>query len=368
MSTDLAIFTPTLEGGIGRVITNLAIGFNKKGWLVDLISVSASSPYLKELPASVKVIDFRLNRTSKSLLKLTTFLRKTKPKILLSVSYHANIIALWAKLLARVETKVFISEHTVLKRALNNLNPLKRFIICLFINFFYPLADGIISVSNDAAEDIIKITKLSRDKVRVIYNPVVTSKLYKYSEEPIDERFNTVFNSGLPIILGAGRLTREKDFQTLIKAFSLVKKRINSKLLILGEGEEGPILEKLINKSNLKGDVLLPGFVTNPYPFFKKANVFVLSSVWEGLPTVLIEAMALGVPVVSIDCPGGAREILENGKHGKLALIGDINTLAGAIVETLNNPPDPKLSKLRAKDFSVEKSVKEYRKIFQEIL
>ena len=368
MDTDLAIFAPTLKGGLGRVITNLAIGFNKKGWLVDLISVSASGPYLKELPVSIKVIDFRLNRTSKSLLKLATYLRKTKPKILLSASYHANVTALWAKLLARVETKVFISEHIALSKALEDLNPLKRLIMRSLIKFSYPLANGIVSVSNDATDDIIKITKLSRGEVRVIYNPVVTSKLYEYSEELIDERFNTIFNSGSPVILAVGRLTRQKDFQTLIKAFSLVKKKINSKLLILGEGEERPILENLADKFNLKENIFLPGFILNPYPLFKKANVFVLSSAWEGLPTVLIEAITLGIPVVSTNCPSGPMEILENGKYGKLVPVGDVNALAKAIVETLNNPIDPQLLKSRAKDFSLEKSVKKYEKIFQETL
>ena len=274
-----------------------------------------------------------------------------------------------AKLLSRVETKVFVSEHIALRKALKNINFLKRFTIYLLIKFFYPLANGIIVVSDGVAKDIIKITKIPQYKIKTIYNPVIETKIYKYSEKIIDKKFNKIFSDDLPIILGVGRLTKQKDFQTLIKAFSIVKRKINSKLLILGEGQERPSLENLIKKLSLEKNVFLPGFVPNPYPFFKKADIFVLSSAWEGFGIVLVESLALGTSIVSTNCPSGPKEILENGKYGKLVPIKDVNALAEAIIKTLsNNISNSQLLMSRARDFSVEKSIEKYEKIFKEIL
>jgi glycosyltransferase involved in cell wall biosynthesis len=135
-----------------------------------------------------------------------------------------------------------------------------------------------------------------------------------------------------------GRLTREKDFSTLIQAFSAVRKVFRCRLLILGEGRERTDLEQLVHDLNVDGDVSMPGFVNNPYKYMSHSSLFVLSSVWEGLPTVLIEALALGVPVVSTDCESGPREILKNGLLGTLTPVGDIASMTGHILKSLSTP------------------------------
>ena len=161
------------------------------------------------------------------------------------------------------------------------------------------------------------------------------------------------------MILGVGRLTQAKDFPTLIRAFALVRKKRAARLMILGEGEERPKLEALVRELGLEREVTLPGFVDNPYKYMKRAAVFVLSSKWEGFGNVLVEAMALGTPVVSTDCPSGPAEILENGRWGRLVPVGDVYALAEAIIETLDEEHHPDVAN-RAKDFAVELAVEKY--------
>jgi glycosyltransferase involved in cell wall biosynthesis len=174
------------------------------------------------------------------------------------------------------------------------------------------------------------------EKIKVIYNPVITPELFAKAEEPLDHPW---FRPGEPpVVLGVGRLTQAKDFPTLIRAFALVRKERPARLMILGEGEERPKLEALVRELGLEEDVALPGFVGNPYKYIARAGVFVLSSAWEGLPTTLVEALALGTPVVSTNCKSGPEEILEEGRWGRLVPVGNIEELAKAIGESLSMP------------------------------
>lgn len=194
--------------------------------------------------------------------------------------------------------------------------------------------------------------------MRVIHNPVVTPKLFEQAKEPIDREW---FKDGAPpVILGVGRLSLQKDFPTLIRAFTIVRKQLPARLMILGEGEERPQIEAMIKELGLASEVALPGFVSNPYAFMSRAAVFVLSSVYEGLPTVLIEAMAVGTPVVSTDCPSGPREILGFGKYGMLVPVRDFEALANAIVTTLSDQTDVEGLRQQAQKFSLENTVNGY--------
>src|SRR5262249_37227290 len=139
----------------------------------------------------------------------------------------------------------------------------------------------------------------------------------------------------LPVILGVGRLTWQKDFPTLIKAFALVRSRQPARLLILGEGEKRLELETIVKELGLAADVCLPGYVDNPFAYMHRCSAFVLSSASEGLPNSLIEAMACGAPVISTDCASGTAEILENGRYGPLVPVGDVEAMATAISATL---------------------------------
>lgn len=365
----LAIFTPTLEGGVGRVITNLANGLLSKKYNIDLLVPNASGPYLSELSSQIRLINFKISRTLKALLPLVNYLKKEKPQILLSVSFHANVIAIWAKFISRSNTKVVCSEHIALNQALTNLNFFKKIVMRRLVKRFYRYADKIVCVSEEAAEKLNEIVKLPSDKIICIYNPIVDDFLYERAKQKITHPW---FSDKKPLILGVGRLTRQKDFSTLIKAFAIVRKHMDAKLIILGEGEEREKLEKLIAKLDLKDHVDLLGFVENPYPFFKQADVYVLSSKWEGLPTTLIEAMALGVPVVATSCESGPKEVLNNGEYGLLVPIEDEQSLASAILKLLKNYELSKLfsfkGRERAKDFSIKSAIEKYDVIFKKLI
>jgi glycosyltransferase involved in cell wall biosynthesis len=177
------------------------------------------------------------------------------------------------------------------------------------------------------------MTGIPRNLIQVIYNPVITPDLRINSQMPLEHPW---FNLGEPpVILAVGSLTAQKDFPTLLKAFVQLRKIRNARLLILGEGEERTAIEALVKQLGLEQDVSLPGFVVNPYPYMFRAPVFVLSSKWEGLPTVVIEALFCGTLIVSTDCPSGPREILQDGQYGQLVPVGDSVNMAQAIENVL---------------------------------
>jgi glycosyltransferase involved in cell wall biosynthesis len=206
-------------------------------------------------------------------------------------------------------------------------------------HYFYPWADAIVAVSKGVADDLARVARLPRDRIKVIYNPVVTEALFRKAEEPLEHPW---FLSGCPpVILGVGRLTAAKDFPTLIRAFARVRESQLARLLILGEGEKRDSLEKLVRELRLERDVSMPGFMDNPYAYMRKSSIFVLSSCWEGLPNVLIEAMACGCQVISTNCPSGPEEILRGGHYGKLVPVGDAEALAKAILANFDKPTGP---------------------------
>lgn len=336
----IALFLPSLRGGgAERVMVNLAWGFAERGLQVDLVLAKADGPYLSEVHPEVRVVDLGARRVLHSLPDLVRYLRRKRPAAMLSTLSHANIIALWARGIASVPVRLVVREANTVGISASNAPALRGRWTPFLMRFFYRWADAVVANSSGVAEDLIRLTRLPAEKLKVIYNPVVTPELFAKAEEPLDHPW---FRPGEPpVILGVGRLTKQKDFPTLIRAFALVRKERPVRLMILGEGEGRPKLEALVRELGLKDDVALPGFVDNPYKYMKRAAVFVLSSRWEGLPSVLIEALALGTPVVATDCPSGPAEILEGGKWGRLVPVGEPHFLARAILGTLQDVREP---------------------------
>jgi len=338
----LAILLPGLyDGGAERILLNLARAIAARGVLVDLVLSRAEGPFMDEIPDSVRVIDLKAARVMRCLPGLIRYLRRERPAVLLSALY-ANIIALWARRIAGTPQRLVISEHNTLTSVSNGEKDLRWKVYPTLARWFYPWADGIIAVSEGVARDLTLAARLSPDRLEVIYNPIITPELKKRSEACLEHPW---FRTGEPpVILGVGRLTAQKAFDVLIEAFARVRKFQPARLLILGEGEERSRLEALITQLGLEQDVDLPGFLSNPYPYMAHAALFVLSSRWEGLPTVLVEALSLRTPVIATDCPSGPREILLNGQYGQLVPVDDPGALAAAIQDSLANrvtcPPD----------------------------
>jgi glycosyltransferase involved in cell wall biosynthesis len=359
----LAFFLPDLiGGGAQRVTVNLVRGIAERGYAVDLVLAQAKGPYLAEVPASVRLINLNASRSLFSLPGLVGYLRKVQPVALLSAIQHVNIVAVWAGYLSRVSTRVVVSEHSVLSD-LANYALSRRGRLMPQLGRFYYWADGIVAVSHGVGDDLAHMTGIPRERIRVIYNPVVTPELRQMAKVQVEHAW---FGPDQPpVLLAAGRLSASKDFPTLIRAFAQVRSARPARLMILGEGEERPALEQLVSQLGLEQAVSLPGFVENPYAYMRQAALFVLSSTSEALPTVLIEALYCGLPLVSTRCPGGAREILADGRYGQLVPVGDVAALAQAIGLALDGnspPPSPEGWRL----FEMDEAVNQYLEVLLE--
>lgn len=328
----IALFLPNLEGGgAERVTVNLARGLVEAGYGVDLVPAAAEGVFADHLPSGVRLVGLGAHRTAAALIPLAKYLRRERPAALLSALSHANVIAVLASRLARYKGAVWVAEHNELfprdpitPRLAANLRLLR---------WAYARATGVIAVSYGVRSSLERTAGVPADRVQVIYNPVIVPEMLERARETPDHPF--MRERDVPVVVGMGRLTRQKNFTLLLRAVAAIESTTPVHVLILGEGEDRAMLTDLVGELGLGDRVALPGFVTNPYAYLAHADLFVLSSDWEGLPTVLIEALAIGTPVVATDCPSGPREILADGAHGALVPVGDVNALANAMARVL---------------------------------
>jgi glycosyltransferase involved in cell wall biosynthesis len=328
-----------------------------RGRLLALLAdPSGLLPLLKPVLLPIKV-----NTDIRHIEALAGYLRNNAPDILLSAMTYTNLVALWARRLAGNNVPVVVSERIALTTYIRNqsVNGLWRWKHLLpLVNHAYQAASGIVTVSNGVAKDLIDNTDISPASLKTIYNPVVDSELGELAGQSLQHPW---FNAkSPPVILGAGRLIPQKDFATLLRAFAQLRQHRPARLMILGEGRMLPELERLAEALGISADVAFPGFVQNPYQYMARAGAFVLTSLYEGLPGVLIQALACGCPVVSTDCPGGSDEILDYGKYGALTPVGDADAIASALNTVLDSPPDRAVLMQRAQLFSVDTTAKAY--------
>lgn len=360
---DLAIFLPSLAGGgAERMMLNLARGAVESGICVDLVLASAQGPYLGLVPAGCRLEDLGSPRVLAALPALVRYLRRRRPLVMLAAMDHANLVALWARALARVPTRVFVSVRSPLSREATESPTWAGRWLPRLARVFYPRAQAVIAVSRGVADDLERLVGTGRARVVVIPNPVVTPELGALMDETPAHPW--AGDPEVALILAAGRLSPQKDFATLIRAFALLHGPGNGRgplrLLILGEGPERPRLESLIRELGLGARVALPGFTDNPFAYMARAGLFVLSSAWEGLPGVLIQALACGTPVVSTDCPSGPREVLQDGRLGPLVPVAEPGALAAAMAQVLDHPPDPDLLRSRAANYGLVAVTRRY--------
>ena len=336
-NTDIAFFTAQLStGGIGRMRINLANELFKRGYQVNLILGDANSPYLEMLNENIRVFALGTTHAISCLPRLAVYLRKTKPRALIADRIRLNIAAFRARAFARTDTRLLTSVHLPISVMLDLKKPSKRKAERAKIARYFPLNDGIIAISKGVAADITETFNLPENLLHVVYNPVVTDDMDTKAQEPADHPW--VLDRQIPVILAAGRFRTQKDFPTLIRAFAKMREKRACRLMILGQGKGMEAIAELAAQLNIAEDLALPGFVSNPYKYMAKASLFVQSSAWEGFGNVLVEAMAVGVPVVSTDCRYGPREILQDGSLGPLVPVGDAQGLAAAMLKVLENP------------------------------
>lgn len=343
----MAFLLPDMRGGgAERVALKLLQEFVARGYAVDLLLSEEGGELLPLLPPEVRVIDLRAPRIRYNLRPLIRYLRRHRPAALQVSMWPLTIIGIIARMIARVPTRVVVSDHAVLSRQYES-RPRSLKALAFTVRRFYPLAAGRVVVSAGAAEDLAALSGIDRTSLTVIGNPISPP-----AEAGPDPRAEQLWRPGHARIISVGALKEEKNQALLIAAFAALRKNRPATLTILGEGALRGQLEAQVAQAGVAGEVNLPGYVADPFPYLRSADLFVLSSDHEGFGNVLVEALYAGLRVVSTDCPGGPRDILEGGIHGRLVPCGDARALAEAMAAALAEPADPERHRARGLQLS----------------
>ncbi len=367
------LIIPSLRGGgAERVAENLLNNLDKTQ---DIILCLFGKNNSQKLPMNIKVRCLPL-KSSKNVLyavanffllifHLSKIIREEMPCSILSFMDYPNIIAIISNYLAGRKARVNISIHTIPELHFKKYSNSKWNVsISILMKLLYSRADKIIAVSNFIRKDLILNYNIKKAKVVVIYNPIDIEKVNALASEEISDQW---FREEVPIVISVGRLSKEKGYDTLLRAFAIAREKSDIRLAILGEGEEKKSLEELDKKLGIERDVVFLGYKNNPYKYMKRASIFVLSSLYEGFPNVLIEAMACGTPVISTQYNPYPHEIIEHGKNGLLVPVTNEKALAEAMLKLLNDPAGMTMlaanAKEKAKEFLVQKIAGYYGKV-----
>ena len=334
-----------------------------RGFEVDFVLLQEMGDLLEIVPVGARTVDLGVKRFRDAISPLRAYLRKNKPEVVLAAMWPLTVVAVIAIRLAGTGTRIVLSDHSILSRSYQHKGATHRAFLRASMALTYRLADVRVAVSKGVAADVSALSGIRGDQFRVIYNPAATGKKYLDKKCPPPE----LENIRGPLILTVGALKAEKDYMLLINAFSRLSPQSDATLCILGEGVLRGELEQLVTRLGLQGRVLLPGFRVDTSSWYRHADLFVLSSKHEGFGNVIVEALEHGVPVVSTDCPAGPREILCDGKYGRLVSVGDAAALAEAMLAALSEIPDREAFKARASDFSVSRIADEYLEVMRPV-
>ncbi|MGU3392450.1 glycosyltransferase [Sphingomonas sp. M1A8_2b] len=339
-------------GGAERVALALIRGFVKRGHGVDLVLANRRGHLLPLVPEGVEIFDLRAPTLRHTLWPLIRYLRHRRPDALHAMMWPITVIAVLAKLLSRVTTRIVVSDHIALSRQYGGSARTMR-ALRLTVRALYPYADARVLVSADAADDLVALSGLRRATIEVIYNPLdLPEGLIR--DASAERRWG---DNGAARIVTLGVLKEQKNQALLLHAFAKIRARRLARLAIVGDGALRPMLEELAATLGITQDVIFAGYDLDPWPWLASADVFALSSDYEGFGNVLVEALHVGLPVVSTDCESGPREILSDGTYGRLVPCNDPSALATAIENALDHPHDPSSGRARAKTLSGQESI-----------
>lgn len=345
MTPRVAILAPLKEwGGIERTMLILCREFVARGIEVEFILTRGGQvPYPDEFPQQVHIVDLRSKHKFDAIPRLIRHLRRSRPAALLTAKDHAAKVAILARMIGRLDVRVIVKVTSALSQTLRRSGKRRS------ARWLYPRADRIIAISQGVKTDMVRYLGMPSERIHVVHNPLVTPDMEERAQHLTGHPWLDA--DPVPVILSAGRLTPSKDFPALMHAFAAIRRQRECRLVILGEGPERSTLERLAGDLGIAGDVLLPGYQRDPLPWMARAAVFALASRYEGLGNVLVEAMAVGTPVVSTDCPGGPAEILENGRYGPLVPLDDLESLTTALGKALDYPVAPEILRAGAERF-----------------
>jgi len=349
-------------GGAERMMVHTANEMSHQ-LRVSFLSLTGGGELKGELKKEIVLYSFDNKKSLSSLPSVLGFLKKEKPDVLISTQIHVNLIAVLLKIIFRLKTKIVLREATSPGSQFLEFNDFKSKLVKLAVRRLYPKADAIIAICEAVKKNLLEHHFAKPSQVSVIYNPVINSFFLEGIRAEAKHEF---FYAGVPVVISIGRLTRTKNFALLLNAFALFLKKSDARLIIIGDGPEKENLLRKIKELQLERKTFLPGKILNPYAYLEKSSVYVLTSLFEGLPNALIEAMACGVQLVSVDCPGGSAEILMNGKLGKLTRMNP-EVIAEAMQKVLMHPVDKQLLLAGTKRFESAKISNEYLALIQKL-
>lgn len=364
----IAFFSPAPGyGGAQRVTINLANTLADHGYDVDYVAGTLDGEFASEIGDDVRMVDLDVSRIpvvgiAAAVPHLQSYLNETRPEVLFASRTHTSIPAIAAAATADVDVHVAPTVHCVHSHS----SGLKDTLTKRLAARAWTAADGVIAVSDGVASDIAMSTAIDERDITVLNNPIDIERIQSQAEEPVDHEWFAA--DDIRTIVSVGRLEPQKDRRTLLKAFERVHgDDPDTRLIVVGKGSQRERLESLARSLGIEANVCFAGFVENPYAYMRQATVFVLSSKLEGLPTVLIEALACGCSIVSTECRYGPREILCDGEYGRLTPVGDPATMASTISDALEDPIDPAVAHERAEHFSLRAGADRYDEYIQTV-
>lgn len=347
-------------GGAEKVALSLSSGLAQGGYDVDLVVVNGGGELFAEVPDHVRIVDLSAGRVLKSIYPLRRYLNSENPDVLLSMMTEPNVASVLATIMSQTETRVVLTEHSTLSKSSKSV---KNRAVMLLAKYLYPRADHVVTVSDGVRNDLLSVTNVPRNGISIIYNPVDIEDIRKKAEEPLNHAWFQ--EEGVEVILAGGRHSQEKRFDILLEAFSRIADE-QKRLVIFGEGSRTAALKADANRLGIDEKVCFTGMVMNPYKYMIRADLFVLSSEYEGFGLVLIEALACGCPIVSTDCESGPAEILDKGTFGRLVPVNDAQALSDGISDTLSNPLNKEHLVNRADEFNVAAALNKYEQVLSD--
>lgn len=362
----VAIFIPSYgDGGVERMLVNLAGGLAARGIEVDFLTRTRSAPYLDRLDPAVRFIATPKGGLT-TLWMAWRYLRSRRPDIVLCGKDRAGQQMATARRFGGGRCKLVMRPGTTYSQRFAELSPWSRWRAKRRVRRVYGAADAVVGNAQAVVDDVAFAAGLPANRVHLIRNPVVTPDLLEQAARPAV--LPGFADGDPPVVLAVGRLAQVKGFDLLIRAFAQVHAQRRLRLVILGEGRLRASLEQLAAALGIADAVSMPGFEPNPYPYLARAALFVLSSRREGSPNALTEALALGTPVVSTDCPSGPREVLGNGTVAPLVPMDDVDALAAAMATVLDAPGDPDARRAAVRVYRVEHCAEHYHALFSQLL
>ncbi len=361
----VVFITPSLRGGgAERVVVNLLRHMNRSEIELTLITLKLEGPYVSQLPADTQVIDLGTKRVRHSIIRLLREINRIQPDVVFSTLGHLNVALLALRPFMKKRPKIVLREANAPSFSMRQTG--KGGLYRMLYRLFYPKADRVIALSQGMAEDLLAYSGMSRDKVSIIHNPVVTEEIRRLADEEVDHPW--LRDKMLPVCISVGRLVEQKNYDLLLRGFAKAIQEVPARLIVLGEGPKRAHLEALADTLGVREHVDFVGFTANPYAYMARSDLFVLSSSWEGMPNVLLEALAVGLPAVATACIG-VPDVLDGGRYGIMIPIGGEEELAQAIIASIGEgtETDRQRQRERAGQFHIDIIAGEYREVLTSV-